>query len=116
MGGLDENYQKLYLKTIDAIRKWMLFRPMVPDNRDILFSGSVSTMGDPENDLVLSADVEHLTCFLGGMVGMASKIFGLEGDSLNLSLAMEISVGLLKGMLAGALNNFSTPNHDVTGI
>jgi mannosyl-oligosaccharide alpha-1,2-mannosidase len=92
LGGLDENYQKLYLKTIDAIRKWMLFRPMVPDNRDILFSGSVSTVGDPENDLVLSADVEHLTCFLGGMVGMASKIFGLEGD---LEIAKKLADGCI---------------------
>src|ERR1700692_2878546 len=70
----------MYLKTIDAVRKWMLYRPMVPDNRDVLFSGSITTMGDPELDLKLSADVEHLTCFIGGMVGMSAKIFGIEGD------------------------------------
>ncbi|KAN0101938.1 glycoside hydrolase family 47 protein [Hyaloscypha variabilis] len=80
LGGLDETYRKMYLKTIDAIRKWMLYRPMVPDNRDILFSGSVLTMGEPELDLMLSGDVEHLTCFIGGMVGMSAKIFGIEGD------------------------------------
>jgi mannosyl-oligosaccharide alpha-1,2-mannosidase len=90
LGGLDETYQKMYLKTIDAIRNWMLFRPMVPDNRDILFSGSVSTMGDPGNDLLLTADVDHLTCFIGGMVGMASKIFGLEGD---LEIAKKLADG-----------------------
>lgn len=28
----------------------------------------------------LVGDVEHLTCFIGGMVGMAAKIFGLEDD------------------------------------
>lgn len=58
----------------------MLYRPMVPGNRDILFAGSVSTKGDPKNDLKLNAEVEHLTCFIGGMIGMGAKIFGLEGD------------------------------------
>jgi mannosyl-oligosaccharide alpha-1,2-mannosidase len=90
LGGLDETYRKMYLKTIDAVRKWMLYRPMVPDNRDILFSGSVTTMGDPDIDVTLSADVEHLTCFIGGMVGMSAKIFGIEGD---LEIAKKLADG-----------------------
>ena len=66
----------------------MLYRPMVPGNRDILFAGSVTTKGDPENDLQLYAEVEHLTCFIGGMIGMSAKIFGLEGD---LEIAKKLS-------------------------
>lgn len=73
-------YKKMYLKTIEDVRRYMLYRPMVPDNRDILFSGSVTTRGDPETDAKLSADVEHLTCFIGGMVGMAAKVFDLDKD------------------------------------
>jgi mannosyl-oligosaccharide alpha-1,2-mannosidase len=80
----------MYIKTIDAIRKWMLFRPMVPDNRDILFSGSITTTGDFELDFQLSADVEHLTCFIGGMVGMSAKIFGIKGD---LEIAKKLADG-----------------------
>lgn len=68
----------------------MLYRPMVPDNRDILFSGSITTYGDPDSDLTLSADVEHLTCFIGGMVGMSAKIFGIEGD---LEIAKKLADG-----------------------
>lgn len=70
----------MYLKTVEDIKKYMLFRPMTPDNSDILFSGSVTTRGKPEEDAKLSADVEHLTCFIGGMVGMSAKIFGLDKD------------------------------------
>lgn len=70
----------MYLKTIADIKQYMLYRPMTPDNRDILFSGSVTTRGHPEKDAKLSADVEHLTCFIGGMVGMSAKIFGLNED------------------------------------
>ena len=80
----------MYLKTMDAVRKWMLYRPMVPGNRDILFSGLVTTAGEPETDLKLTAEVEHLTCFIGGMVGMGAKIFGLEED---LELAMKLADG-----------------------
>jgi mannosyl-oligosaccharide alpha-1,2-mannosidase len=80
----------MYLKTIDAVRKWMLYRPMIPGNRDILFSGQVSTEGEPETDLKLTAEVEHLTCFIGGMVGMGAKIFNLDGD---LELAMKLTDG-----------------------
>ncbi|TVY24531.1 Endoplasmic reticulum mannosyl-oligosaccharide 1,2-alpha-mannosidase [Lachnellula hyalina] len=80
LGGLETQYRKLYLKTVEDIKKWMLFRPMVPGNRDILFAGTVTTRGDPENDLQLEPEVAHLTCFIGGMIGMSAKIFGLESD------------------------------------
>ncbi len=80
----------MYMKSVDAIRKHLLYRPMTKDGRDILFSGSVTTLGNPEVDLQLSADVEHLTCFLGGMIGMSAKIFGIEGD---LEIAKKLADG-----------------------
>lgn len=80
----------MYLKTIDAVRKWMIYRPMIPGSQDILFSGSVTTDGHPETDLRLTAEVTHLTCFIGGMVGMGAKLFGLEGD---LEIAMKLTDG-----------------------
>ncbi|CZT09695.1 related to class I alpha-mannosidase [Rhynchosporium agropyri] len=90
LGGLDVTYRKMYIKTVDAIRKWMLYRPMLPDNVDILFSGAVTTYGKPAEDLTLSADVEHLTCFIGGMIGMGAQIFGIDGD---LELAKKLTDG-----------------------
>ena len=63
---------------------------MLPDNRDILFSGSVTTYGDPATDLTLTAEVEHLTCFIGGMIGMGAQIFGIDGD---LELAKKLTDG-----------------------
>lgn len=82
-GGLDESYKHLYLDTMDAVRKYMLFRPMIPNaNRSILFSAKVGTYGQPEQpgDIQSEYEVTHLTCFLGGMVGMGAKIFGIQGD------------------------------------
>jgi mannosyl-oligosaccharide alpha-1,2-mannosidase len=90
LSGRDETYKKMYLKTVAAIRRWMLYRPMVPDNRDILFSGSLMTAGHPEKDRSFVAEVEHLTCFIGGMIGMGAKIFDIEGD---LEIAKKLADG-----------------------
>lgn len=80
LGGLEPKYKKLHMDTVDAVKKWLLFRPMVPNNRDILFSAKLSTTGDPEKDANIEFEATHLTCFLGGMFGLGGKIFEDEID------------------------------------
>jgi mannosyl-oligosaccharide alpha-1,2-mannosidase len=85
LGGLEDKYRTLYLGTMDAIKNYMLFRPMIPDaQRSILFSAKVGTYGHPEqeDDLEMVYEVTHLTCFLGGMVGMGAKLFNLNDMSI----------------------------------
>lgn len=70
----------MYLKTIKAVKKWMLFRPMIPDpDLNILLSGSIRA-GTGGEEPMFTPDTSHLTCFIGGMVGMAAKLFELEED------------------------------------
>ncbi|KAI0394417.1 glycoside hydrolase family 47 protein [Xylariaceae sp. FL0594] len=80
LGGLEPKYKELHLRTTEAVKKWLLYRPMIPDNRNILFSGKVVTHGDPENDATTQYEVTHLTCFLGGMFGMGGKMFEIPAD------------------------------------
>ncbi|KAG9242268.1 glycosyl hydrolase family 47-domain-containing protein [Calycina marina] len=81
LGGREDLHRKMYLETIKAIKKHLLFKPMLPNNPDILFTGSIGAYTEMEQaQYVFSGDVEHLTCFIGGMVGMAAKIFELEED------------------------------------
>jgi len=85
LGGLEDKYRTLYLGTMDAVKNYMLFRPMIPDaERSILFSAKVGTYGHPEqeDDLEMIYEVTHLTCFLGGMVGMGAKLFNLDDMSI----------------------------------
>ncbi|RFU28407.1 hypothetical protein B7463_g7950, partial [Scytalidium lignicola] len=89
LGGLEEKYHTMYLKTLKAVRKWMIYRPMLPDNNDILFSGLISTGRNGSNPK-LNPELTHLTCFLGGMVGMGAKVFGLEDD---LEIAKKLTDG-----------------------
>ncbi|KAF6835407.1 class i alpha-mannosidase 1a [Colletotrichum musicola] len=80
LGGLEPKYKTMHVKTIEAVKKWLLYRPMVPDDRDILFSAKATTSGDPETDLRTEFEVTHLTCFIGGMFGLGSKIFDRPED------------------------------------
>jgi mannosyl-oligosaccharide alpha-1,2-mannosidase len=80
----------MYLKSADVVRKWLLYRPMLPGGDDVLFTGSLSIDSRPRNHPVLRAEVEHLTCFIGGMIGMGSKIFDLKDD---LALAEKLTDG-----------------------
>ncbi|KAI3325746.1 glycoside hydrolase family 47 protein [Xylariaceae sp. AK1471] len=80
LGGLEPKYKELHLKVSEAVKKWLLFRPMVPDDRDILFSAKVISHGEPETDATTQYEVTHLTCFIGGMFGMSGKIFEIPAD------------------------------------
>lgn len=89
LGGVEEVYRKMYMKTIVAIRENMLFRPMIPGDDDILISGKVTSNGKQSENLLIP-EITHLTCFIGGMVGMSAKIFGIEGD---LEIAKKLTDG-----------------------
>lgn len=93
LGGLEPQYQKMYEPAVEAVKKYLLFRPMIPEEgRGILLSGEVSTSGklDDKSDVKLKAESTHLTCFVGGMFAMGAKIFNREGD---LALAEKLTDG-----------------------
>jgi mannosyl-oligosaccharide alpha-1,2-mannosidase len=68
LGGLVNQYKGLYEKAIEAAKAHLFFRPLHPENQDILISGTVGTFG-------LQPDGQHLACFAGGMVAIGAKIF-----------------------------------------
>lgn len=75
LGGLDDTYEKLYKGSMDQVMKHLLFRPMLPDGANILFSGEARIPGiKPE----LIPEGQHLTCFTGGMFGLGGKLFDIE--------------------------------------
>ncbi|KAI1099051.1 glycoside hydrolase family 47 protein [Jackrogersella minutella] len=80
LGGLEPKYKELHMKVAAAVKKWLLFRPMIPDDHDILFSSKINTRGNPETDASTEWEVTHLTCFIGGMFGMGGKIFDVPED------------------------------------
>ena len=82
LGGLNDQYRTMYEKAMDTVRKYLLFRPMVTNNRNILFAGQIKTSGhlDLADDVSLKPEGQHLTCFAGGMFAVGAKIWGIKGD------------------------------------
>lgn len=80
LGGLDGTYERLYRGAMDVVTKNLLFRPMLPDNADVLFSGDAlvddNNKGLPKIDR--RARGQHLTCFAGGMFGLGGKLFEID--------------------------------------
>lgn len=91
LGGLEDKYQRMYEIAIEASKKYLFFRPMLPDNRDILLSGSVTIRDKLDEDkLLLQPEGAHLTCFAGGMLAIGAKIFDRNSD---LDLARKLTDG-----------------------
>ncbi|KAL6866134.1 hypothetical protein ACO1O0_002236 [Amphichorda felina] len=75
LGGLDPEYETMIISALDAAKENLLFRPMTPNDDNILMSGSVTVRGDKHTML---AEMEHLTCFVGGTYGLAGKLLARE--------------------------------------
>ncbi|EFQ97422.1 mannosyl-oligosaccharide 1,2-alpha-mannosidase IC [Nannizzia gypsea CBS 118893] len=82
LGGLNDQYKNMYKLARDATMKHIAFRPMLPDSRDILFIADTTTSvrkGD-EQYFNYKYHPSHLGCFVGGMFGVGSRLFGLDQD------------------------------------
>lgn len=92
LGGLEPVYEKLWKDSSAMIDKHMLFRPMLPDSQagnDLLFSGEVTILGE---DIKLEADMQHLTCFIGGMFALGGR---LMPDQHHVELGAKLTEGCI---------------------
>lgn len=94
LGGLVDQYRTMYETAMDTTRKHLLFRPMLPDNRDVRFLASATPLEVPVNGKNFEYKYEgsHLHCFAGGMFGIGAKVFGLESD---LDIAKKLTDGCI---------------------
>ncbi|KAF2177899.1 glycoside hydrolase family 47 protein [Zopfia rhizophila CBS 207.26] len=75
LGGLNPIYKKLYEESMKTAIKHTLYRPMTPENADILMSGFVR---GEESQATLYPEMQHLVCFTGGMFALGGRIFENE--------------------------------------
>ncbi len=76
LGGRDLKYMHMYEEAIEAAKRHLFFRPLVPTNEDLLFSGNAA-LATLETIPIASIEPQgqHLACFTAGMVGIGAKIF-----------------------------------------
>lgn len=78
LGGRLNQYRRMYENFIEVAKKHLFFRPMTFDERDILISGTANRVAGQKP--TLKPDLQHLTCFTGGMLAIAGKIFSRKDD------------------------------------
>ena len=72
LGGLEEQYKEMYVKAINAIKEKLLFKPHTHDHWDVLIAGTLNSYTSGQK---LAPELQHLSCFAGGMIAMGAKIF-----------------------------------------
>ncbi|KAF5658302.1 putative class I alpha-mannosidase [Fusarium heterosporum] len=81
MGGQLPVYQAMYEKAVDAALQYNLYRPMTPENKDILISGQIRAKDKGgEIQFELESQGQHLVCFLGGMLALGGRLFNRQQD------------------------------------
>lgn len=69
-----ERYRDMSEMFLDAANVALLYRPMLPGREDVLMAGTARlNPGSPR--VLLDAETEHLSCFLGGAYALAGRLF-----------------------------------------
>ncbi|KAI2609306.1 glycoside hydrolase family 47 protein [Hypoxylon sp. NC1633] len=92
LGGVLDQPRKMYEGFIDVAQKHLLRRALNPDNLPLLFFGDARVVTLPGGDrkVITTPVAQHLTCFAGGMVAIAAKIFERPSD---LDVAEQLTEG-----------------------
>ena len=72
LGGTDPVYQKLYERAMETAIKYTIYRPMTPDEGDMLGTGFVRS---ESGKAYLDSEFQHLSCYAGGMLALGGKLF-----------------------------------------
>lgn len=86
LGGALEQPRKMYERSIDVAKKAMFRRVANPENIPIIFPGDVKVkVFDVGSDTSYVPKGQHLSCFVGGMLGIGAKVFN-RSDELELAI------------------------------
>lgn len=80
LGAQTDQYRQMYINAYESMKENLLFRTMTKDeSQQVLFTSNVQVMrgGHLRNNMYIH---DHLKCFLGGMVGIAAKVFDRPDD------------------------------------
>ena len=86
-GSLMEQYKRLYEFAMDTAIRHLLFRPMTPDDADILLPGTATVH---QNQVSLDPSVQHLACYVGGMLALGGRL--LQNDT-HIDKAQKVTQG-----------------------
>lgn len=81
MGGALEQPRLLYEGFIDVAKRYLFQRVLNEQNIPLIIPGDVRVTGTGDGaEIVVQPRGQHLTCFTGGMLGIAGRIFNRPAD------------------------------------
>ncbi|KAJ5774145.1 hypothetical protein N7457_009041 [Penicillium paradoxum] len=76
LGGRMPMYRKMYENATMAASENNIFRPMNPEDKDILVSGNIRAVReDSKTQIYLESQVQYQSCFAGGMFALGGALF-----------------------------------------
>lgn len=90
LNGKEDKYKKLYTDIVEPAKENILFKPKVKNNDGVLLLGSQEIQKNDTSSKKPVYAMQHLTCFAGGMFGLASKLFDRPDD---LDIAERVTKG-----------------------
>lgn len=96
LGGVEHKYQTMYMRAIEAMKKHLHFRPMIPETQRNLsffaaasaFRGGAAKEWAGRKGVTQDYKGTHLTCSAGAMVGLAARAFELPREDLDLAASL----------------------------
>jgi len=80
LSGAEPAYLSLTKGFLTAAKKWLLFRPLLPKNEDVLVAGNRNVDAQSGKPLPIDPETEHLACFIGGTFALAGRMLGSDED------------------------------------
>ncbi|KAF7121626.1 hypothetical protein CNMCM5793_009097 [Aspergillus hiratsukae] len=87
-------YESMYRDAMDTAIQYNLFRPMTPDEADILVAGAARIVDEPgqPSRVTLEPKGEHLICFAGGMMALGGRL--IQNDT-HVDLGQKLTDGCI---------------------
>ncbi|KAK3058935.1 hypothetical protein LTR09_000500 [Extremus antarcticus] len=73
LGGRSDQYRNMYITALESAKKNLFFKPLNQNNDEMLIAGSLKRHSAHNVELI--PEGQHLSCFAGGMVALAAKVF-----------------------------------------
>ncbi|KAF7173672.1 hypothetical protein CNMCM5623_005898 [Aspergillus felis] len=108
VGGVLPMYENMYRDAMDTAIRYNLFRPMTPDEADILVAGAARIVSDASelNRVTLEPKGEHLICFAGGMMALGGRLIQ---NTTHVDLGQKLTDGCIwtyKALPSGIMPEF----------
>lgn len=101
LGGRNEQYRNMYTTALESFKKHLFFQPLNPNDEEMLISGSLKRHSAANVELV--PEGQHLSCFAGGMVALAAKVFQQDSEMVTARKLVDGCLWAYESMPSGVM-------------